>query len=1172
MLSAGHTQNISISGIANQYLRVDEVQTDRVRVTDVLGAQLSYFQPENKVMLIQMTGGELDDTQPDFLTYENRIRKTFNHAGAYEIFQVDQIITISATEAWIIFTDDVTRMYDSGEKIQLVRFVEGETVTTAGPVTARDWDGTVGGIVAIIGTDSLKLKDYGIDVSAKGFRGGAVPGENYNGICRYGTAPDAHHRDTLYFLPAQNGRSGNKGEGIITSSWPYTKGTGFALNGGGAGNGLYSGGGGGSNYMQGGDGGKQSPLCTNPNPALGGWGGYACYGIYNVSGSPGGQGIILGGGGGSGTRLSTSTPAKGGDGGGIVFLITGTLWSNGQSILANGESGAATTGSGGGGGAGGTVLIDATVYSGAITVRVNGGKGSNVTSTSYCTGSGGGGSGGVLWYSGTSIPATVDTAKGVQGTASATCLASGISGSPGAEGRKFSNLITPLTGFLFNSVWGVDTVCEGLQPKMLTASQPKGGDGTYIYLWEQSTDNNNWSDAVGVVAPRTFQPPALTQTTYYRRVVTSAGIFDTSRTIKIFVYPAITNNLINGTDTICYNSNAKLVTGKQPAGGKTSTYAYQWQARDNHSSWSNTGALLTANAPLDPGKLTESMYYRRIVTSTKYCHDTSNTEKITVLPLITDNGFITSDTSICTDQSPGMLNVLTPGGGDGIYTYSWQSNTLSGNWTSIPSSNVPAYTAGILTESTLYRRIVYSGNDNACIDTSAAKTVTTMPLISNNRILGGTIQYTCYNTPITLTGSDPQNGFGTGTYSYSWEQSSNNTDWESVTGAEQHLTTLSLTAAKYFRRNVYSTPEFHECTDVSDAVEVRINPLPTGDVLNSNDTVCAGVTLYVKFNVAGNSPFNVTVQGEGLPNQSKSGIVSSKDSVAFVPPTSKLFTMYSVEDDSGCFADINGFEGVTHGIVYAVPVADAGDNTDACGTSATLQAVKSVAGSEGLWTGTDVSFDAPESTNSAVAAEAYGTSVLTWTENNWHCSDADEVEVTFYEPPQAPDAGPDQVLDFSYTTQLEAAAPPVGSGKWTLVSGAGVFNNDTLPDAVISELSGANELQWTVTNGKCPPVSDNMEIAVEPLEITKGFTPNGDANHDYFEIGAANAERISIKIFNSAGILVFESDDYKEGNLWDGHNPDGVESPEGTYFYLIDMKVAGKEETVQFRSFVEILR
>ena len=348
--------------------------------------------------------------------------------------------------------------------------------------------------------------------------------------------------------------------------------------------------------------------------------------------------------------------------------------------------------------------------------------------------------------------------------------------------------------------------------------------------------------------------------------------------------------------------------------------------------------------------------------------------------------------------------------------------------------------------------------------------------------------------------------------------------------------------------------------------------MPAGDVFNAYDTVCAGETLYVKFSMGGSGPFNVTVTGEDLPGQTKTGISASIDSVAFAPVSSQLFTMYSVEDDSGCFADVSGFVNASHGIVYAVPVANAGPDDNACGTSYTLQAVKSVTGSSGLWTGTGVSFSDSSSATSLVTAGDYSTKVLTWTETNWHCTDADDVAITFDEQPQTPDAGPDQTLDFSFRAQLQAATPLVGTGKWTVESGTGVFDDDALPNAVVSELAGATTLKWTVTNGNCPEVSDITEILINPLVIPKGFTPNGDTKNDVFDLGADNAEWIKIKVFNSAGLVVYESDNYQDGDLWDGYNMDGVELPEGTYFYLITMKIAGKQEEVQFRSFVEILR
>jgi len=1341
-------QNVEMPGVVNHYLQVKNVLNNSVLVTS--SPELTYFHPGDKVLLIQMTGATMPKI-PGFLTNTNRYKDEWRNAGMYEILQVDEVIT--GANNYIVFTDDHVNLYDSLEKIQLVRLVEGDNVTVTANVTAKPWDGSTGGIIAILGMDSVKM-NANLDAAGLGFRGATVPVENYTRGCRKNKLSEPGHEilDTLHLDKYHRFMSGNKGEGIITADtvlWPYTRGAGCAINGGGAGNGRFSGGGGGGNYWQGGDGGRQSSLCIN-DTLVRAWGGLACGLVFKNYG-----GIIMGGGGGSGVKnsLTSNTATNGGNGGGIIFIITGTLaGKSGKYISANGQSiTTPATGSAGGGGGAGTIIMDATNYTGAFSVRIHGGNGGAGNSTS-CTGSGGGGSGGVLWHSGNAITGATVAVDSAGGATSLACLSH--LGDNGYHGVKLNNLLINLTGFLFNSIRGVDTICAGQIPNKIKGSHPKGGDGTYTWKWEQTIDNVNWVSAIGTSYRDSIRPPALTLTTRYRRIVeshdkNSKKISDTCRVLEIFVFPAITNNIISGTDTICHNLPAKSLTGTSPAGGNN-IYQYQWQFSTNQSDWNNGG---TQNS-YSPGPLQQTLYFRRQITSTAYCAGTSNSVKITVHPSITNNTFFSADSVICKNLGPGLLNALSPANGDGTYSYLWQSRSTSGGWTSVPSSNVQRYDPGILTDTTLYRRIVYSGNGQACKDTSATKTINVLPLISgnipsttdnrdcagevpkpitgsqpaggdlaytyqwlirtsgnwspiagatlknyppveivdtttqfsrivvsgsynacvdtsaalvidvvpyiqnsitladqticenssplalngtsatgglggftyewlekkeglpgwspatgihdqlsympgpltvttlfsrkvssdvcsdsttaltvtvypslaNNTISGGTIQYTCFNSARVLMGSQPANG--NGNYSYEWQQSINNALWTPANGAAQNYNTPALTSPLYFRRVVFSSPVIHECSDTSNSVEIQINPLPTGDLIGSIDTLCAGEILYVKFNTGGvHPPYSVTIGG-----QNKNGITASPDSMMFTPASTQSYTMLTIADDSGCVADNSLFTEQAKAVVYEVPVANAGSDDEICSITYTLKAVKSIPGSKGIWSASGATLTDPADPGTTTTADQYGASQFTWTEYNWHCTDDDEVRVIFNEQPAAADAGADQALDFSYTTQLEAGIPPVGSGKWTVVSGTGDFNNDTLPDAIIVELDNSTTLKWSVHNGNCPEVSDQVDILINPLVISKGFSPNGDTKNDVFDLGAVNAERIRLKIYNSTGVLIFESDDYFEGSQWDGKNTNGVELPEGTYFYIADVKVAGREKEFQFRSFVEILR
>ncbi|PVX45014.1 putative secreted protein (Por secretion system target) [Flavobacterium sp. 103] len=88
-------------------------------------------------------------------------------------------------------------------------------------------------------------------------------------------------------------------------------------------------------------------------------------------------------------------------------------------------------------------------------------------------------------------------------------------------------------------------ICSSTTPATLTGV-PTGGTGTYSYSWFQSTDNFNTNNvaASGYTNPGTnpvYSPPALTQSMWYRRTVTSGGCSSTSTAVKITVNPLPTS-------------------------------------------------------------------------------------------------------------------------------------------------------------------------------------------------------------------------------------------------------------------------------------------------------------------------------------------------------------------------------------------------------------------------------------------------------------------------------------------------------------------------------------------------------------------------------------------------------------------------------------------------------
>jgi gliding motility-associated-like protein len=332
----------------------------------------------------------------------------------------------------------------------------------------------------------------------------------------------------------------------------------------------------------------------------------------------------------------------------------------------------------------------------------------------------------------------------------------------------------------------------------------------------------------------------------------------------------------------------------------------------------------------------------------------------------------------------------------------------------------------------------------------------------------------------------------------------------------------------------------------------------------------------INYNVNGNhGPWNVTV-GNGSFSESKETSLPGKDSIPVIFNDNQDVRLVSIIDDSLCAADLSSATEEANVTVYEIPDAMPGDDAEVCGNQYVLSATKSIAGSKGLWQTSIGTFDDTSLENATVTINGFVSGILSgwlkWTETNWKCSDSDSLYITFYEQPADIDAGTDKMLDFKFQTTLDAATPLFGSGIWSVTKGDAGFSDETLPSSYVSGLAFDNILKWTVTNGICPSTSDSVNIIVNNLKLQYGITPGSGTSGALFKIEIENAERVELTIFNRLGQVVFKSDDYIENNFWDGTNKNKVDLPEGTYFYVLKVKIIGKDTEFVFKSYIELVR
>lgn len=840
-----------INGTINEYGHVTGIGADFVMVDDPL--QFVQFAIGDTVLLIQMKGARV-------YALENVLSGTLENfsgtPGKHEFLLVSATDGISK----ITFKNKIINSFSIDGSVQIIKVpsFKNSAVVDDSDLTCTPWDSITktGGVLTMIVGKTLFL-NKNIDVSGKGFKGGGI--SEGTGLC---ISTDPVNLDKFVYNSGF-ANSGFKGESPATRGtlgaapylqiYPdYSKGKAPSFTGGGAGNGRFSGGGGGANY---GDGGKGDiETCASPPGANGGF----KIKLPELEG-----GIFMGGGGGSSTYFNDgSIPSPGGRGGGIIIIICGEINGNGKSILSNGGTAVkafSNAGSGGGGGGGSVALYLENFASSSLTISANGGNGGD---NAGLFGTGGGGGGGLIKISNITIPGLINQTvlKGLRG------LRSGSRQSTdGADGENVTDFVAVLNGFLFNiirsSVTGnqADSVCSDLSIPIITGTKPIGGKRPYTYLWEKSYNRDFTSpetltqvDADSVnYTPKPADIITPTDTVFFRRSIIDSSLptslLDMSKPVKFTIHPKIqNNNILADPDTICSNGDPKLLKQKLPdlVVPTISYLKYIWQDSIAGGSWSVERA---ASKEYDPAPgLTIDTWYRRTVKSGS-CIDMTAIAKIKVLPKISDNAIIQLFDTICYGGNTNLNAVVGPTGGlPTDYRYIWEYSTTSlvDSWNSIPGETNqtfdPDASVSLPVGNHYYRRKVYSGEQNACKDSSAAALRKVWPVIINNLIkTDQTIGYD--SIPAKLRDLSSPLGGGSGSFTYAWVKDT--ATFPSAPGPnftnQNDYQPSNLKWTMSFKRIVYSSV----CTDISNSVKIIVDALITNTISLSNialDTIYTG--------------------------------------------------------------------------------------------------------------------------------------------------------------------------------------------------------------------------------------------------------------------------------------------------------------------------------------------
>ncbi len=791
--------------------------------------------------------------------------------GLYEFRQVVSVPSITS----IVIDCGTTNQYipngGTARKPMVIRVPRYTTLTvnSGGVLTCDDWNGTVGGVLAVEVQGNTVVNAGGaIFADGKGFRGGSLVGDNFSS---FGV-------NTTFSTGSALGAE--KGEGVAGYQAEYDVFGGRycrapGANGGGGGDGHNAGGGGGANAPN-----STSPtamwsgmgvpdqsvagwgtawsieppagtmnLRTTANSAGGGRGGYTfCGNNQNALTVPPGNAawggdsrnheatglggrpldyttgrLFLGGGGGAGDQ-NQSGGGIGGDGGGLIYLMcfgtisgSGTINSNGLNG-ANGQGGTGViTGidAAGGGGAGGTVVLNAIGgVANTLTINTNGGNGGNqvinlIFSTSEGEGPGGGGGGGYISVS-SGTPAR-NSNGGNNGTTNSSSVTEftpngATRGCPGTNNATISNFDITLTNI---------TICTGNSTTLtavITGTLPPGA----VINW--------YTAAVGgtpIFTGASYNTGPLAATTTYW-VGTCAGWWREPVTVTVGPAPTVTASA--STNPICSGSSTTL-TG---AGATT----YNW----------NPGNLNGTSVVVSP---TTTTTYTVTGTVGPGCSNTAQiTVTVTPTPTVTTTA---SSTTICSGNSTTLTGI-------GATSYVWNPGNITGSPITVSPTTTTTYTV--------------TGTTSGCSGT-ATRTITVNP--------SPTVTATAAS-PTICTGNST-NLTGGGAVTYVWNPGNISGSPISVSPAATTTYTVTGTAG-------------NGCTSTAQ-VTVTVNTTPTVTATASAPTICnggstnltgSGATTYV-WNPGNISGSPITVSPSGTTTYTVTGTTTGCSSTAQVTVT-----------------------------------------------------------------------------------------------------------------------------------------------------------------------------------------------------------------------------------------------------------------------------------------------
>ena len=430
------------------------------------------------------------------------------------------------------------------------------------------------------------------------------------------------------------------------------------------------------------------------------------------------------------------------------------------------------------------------------------------------------------------------------------------------------------------------------------------------FQWEVSEDNINFSLIEGQTGV-SFTPTSQTSgVKYYRRKTTISknGVSCSAYTNSISITVIdLTPGEINGSQSICYGETPESFTSIVDAYAMGENVSYTWErSTDDQVTWQ---AFENNSTTYAPGALTQTIYYRRVATSST-CDVPKKSNIITVQvfgEVLGGEG--EGNQELClndTSAVPLSVNGATNFGGE--ITYQWQFSQFNNPETFVnasgegrnkseaeftPDTSVPG--------TTFFRRITTVTNNG--VSCSAISTPIKVSVIELNGGIISSSQDICIGkTPsaINVSGSSINENI-----SYQWYSSTDNNNFTKIDGSlgESHIPSLSEVGTYYFKRELIFSGSNGNCSVFSDVSTINVVSVTTGlfDVVleSINNPLCYGPeggSVIIRV-IGGSAPYFYSIDNQESVSFGETGSSQTTFTIQNIKPGGHSIT---ITDSNSC--------------------------------------------------------------------------------------------------------------------------------------------------------------------------------------------------------------------------------------------------------------------------------